>query len=57
MLIHFYFNVAFIFSALKQYFILDNTPVDFQLNAIDSDLPAGDVLEYFILNAPKFNLK
>lgn len=32
----------------KQYFILDNTPVDFQLNAIDSDLPAGDVLEYFI---------
>ena len=32
----------------KQYFILDNTPVDFQLNAIDADLPAGDVLEYFI---------
>ena len=31
-----------------QYFILDNTPVDFQLDAIDADLPAGDVLEYFI---------
>tara|TARA_E500000178_G_scaffold356004_1_gene431026 strand:- start:1527 stop:4070 length:2544 start_codon:yes stop_codon:yes gene_type:complete len=31
-----------------QYFILDNTPVDFQLDAIDADLPAGDTLEYFI---------
>lgn len=30
-------------------FILDNTPVDFQLTAIDSDLPAGDSIEYYIL--------
>jgi len=30
------------------YFILDNTPIDFQLRAMDSDLPAGDNIEYFI---------
>jgi len=30
------------------YFILDNQPVDFQLQAIDEDLPAGDELEFFI---------
>ena len=30
------------------YFILDNEPVDFQLQAIDEDLPAGDELEFFI---------
>jgi hypothetical protein len=30
------------------FFILDNEPLDFQLNAIDPDLPAGDRLEYFI---------
>jgi len=30
------------------YFILDSTPIDFQLLANDPDLPAGDSLEYFI---------
>lgn len=30
------------------YFILDNTPVDFQLSAIDPDLPAGDRITYTI---------
>jgi len=30
------------------YFILDNTPVDFQLRAMDADLPAGDNINYFI---------
>ncbi len=30
------------------YFILDNTPVDFQLRAMDADLPAGDNIEYYI---------
>lgn len=30
------------------YFILDSEPVDFQLSAIDPDLPAGDELEFFI---------
>ena len=29
-------------------FILDNEPVDFELTAIDPDIPAGDELEYFI---------
>lgn len=32
----------------SKYFVLDNTVLDFQLKAIDSDLPAGDTLEYFI---------
>ena len=32
----------------KLNFILDNTPVDFQLTAIDADLPAGDLIEYYI---------
>jgi hypothetical protein len=32
----------------KLNFILDNTPVDFQLTVIDSDLPAGDSIEYYI---------
>jgi hypothetical protein len=31
-----------------QAFILDNSFVDFQLSAIDSDLPAGQTLEFFI---------
>jgi len=31
-----------------KYFVLDNTLVDFPLQAIDPDLPAGDALEYFI---------
>lgn len=30
------------------YFVLDSSPVDFQLQAIDSDIVAGDNLEYFI---------
>jgi len=30
------------------YFILDNTPIDFQLRAMDPDIPAGDTIEYFI---------
>ena len=30
------------------YFILDNTPIDFQLIAEDSDTAAGQILEYFI---------
>ena len=29
-------------------FILDNEQVDFQLQATDTDLSAGDILEYFI---------
>ena len=29
-------------------FVLDNTPVDFQLEATDTDLTAGDNLEFFI---------
>lgn len=29
-------------------FVLDNSYIDFQLTAIDRDLPAGDELEYFI---------
>ena len=32
----------------KLYFILDNALIDFQLQAIDPDLPAGDELEYYI---------
>lgn len=32
----------------SKYFVLDNTLLDFQLQAIDSDLPAGDELEYYI---------
>lgn len=30
------------------YFVLDSTPIDFQLLAEDPDLPAGDELEFFI---------
>ena len=30
------------------YFILDSSPIDFQLIATDEDLPAGQTLEYFI---------
>lgn len=30
------------------FFILDNVPVDFQLEATDPDLPTGEVLEYYI---------
>ena len=29
-------------------FVLDTAPIDYQLQAFDDDLPAGDVLEYFI---------
>ena len=29
-------------------FVLDNTPIDFQLEATDPDLPTGEVLEYYI---------
>ena len=32
----------------QAYFVLDNALVDFQLLATDSDLPAGDVLDYYI---------
>lgn len=32
----------------KAYFVLDNAYVDFQLEATDTDLTAGDVLEYYI---------
>lgn len=32
----------------NRYFILDNERIDFQLLATDTDLPAGDQLEYFI---------
>ena len=32
----------------QTYFILDSEIIDFQLLATDTDLPAGDVLEYFI---------
>ena len=33
-----------------QYFVLDSAPIDFQLEAIDSDTSAGQTLEYFIGN-------
>jgi hypothetical protein len=29
-------------------FVIDNTLIDYQLSAIDSDIPAGDKLEFFI---------
>ena len=32
------------------YFILDNSKVDFQLQAIDNDLATGDTLNYYIAN-------
>lgn len=32
----------------NKFFVLDNTLLDFKLQAIDPDLPAGDELEYFI---------
>lgn len=32
----------------NQFFVLDNQLVEYQLFALDSDLPAGDVLEYYI---------
>ena len=32
----------------SSFYILDSSIVDFQLSAIDSDIPAGDKLEYFI---------
>ena len=32
----------------EAYYVLDNSLVDFQLVATDSDLPAGDVLDYYI---------
>lgn len=32
----------------KAYFVLDNAFVDFQLEAVDPDVVAGDVLEYYI---------
>ena len=30
------------------FYILDSSPVDFQLQVIDPDLPAGDTVEYYI---------
>lgn len=33
----------------KNYFVLDNDRVDFHLEAIDSDITAGDNLEYFLV--------
>ena len=30
------------------FYILDSSPVDFQLQLIDPDLPAGDRIEYYI---------
>lgn len=32
----------------NRFYILDSSPVDFQLQVIDPDLPAGDKIEYFI---------
>ena len=32
----------------QKFYILDSSPVDFQLQVIDPDIPAGDNLEYFI---------
>ena len=32
----------------NSFYILDSSPVDFQLQLIDPDLPAGDSIEYFI---------
>jgi len=32
----------------NQYYILDNSPIDFQLDAIDPDLPNGKYLDYHI---------
>lgn len=32
----------------NRFYILDSSPVDFQLQVIDPDLPAGDNIEYFI---------
>ena len=32
----------------NRFYILDSSPVDFQLQVIDPDLPAGDEIEYFI---------
>jgi hypothetical protein len=32
------------------FFIIDSSPVDFQLQAIDEDIPAGDEVQFFIAN-------
>lgn len=32
----------------NRFYILDSSPVDFQLQVIDPDLPAGDTIEYFL---------
>ena len=32
----------------QKFYILDSSPVDFQLSVIDPDIPAGDELEYYI---------
>jgi len=32
----------------ENYFVLDNSWVDFQLEAVDTDLTAGDILEYYL---------
>jgi hypothetical protein len=37
-------------NGTQKLFILDNTYVDFKLSAVDRDLPAGDELEFFILD-------
>jgi len=36
-------------GAGEAYFILDNSVVEFQLSATDTDLTAGDTLEYFLM--------
>ena len=33
----------------EAYFVLDDAPVEFQLSATDTDVVAGDVLEYYIV--------
>jgi hypothetical protein len=33
----------------KAFFVLDNAPVDFQLEATDTDITAGDVLEFYLV--------
>ena len=33
----------------EAYFVLDNSPVNFQLEARDSDVIAGDILEFYLI--------
>lgn len=41
-------NDGYLPAINDRFFVLDSEIVDFQLTAIDSDLPAGDELEYYI---------